>query len=538
MTSFQSAAPNISNALLDHMHYRADPLADETIAKILGNWLPPTADSEMVAINSAKESVPPVAPKEVASEYGAQWELQWQKLATVSQIFEDWSDNHSLIGWTGQGDGTTAIPPEIAEPLCAYVQAAKALPPWADVNKIARAEELFMDYGALSVTLLFCSSLPECYVVPDLAAVLHATGQLEKHAEHRIRSTGAMIFPVMMRGGMTTPNGGGVAQIFKVRLIHATIRNLILRGTPERAVEALGDAQKVREAGVTPPLLSLEAAQSMHQVLFAHGWKLGKDGLPCNQEELAYTLLTFSYVFLRSMRKLGIGLPAQDEEAYLHAWNVMGYFLGIERELMPETMAEAEALFALMQARGRQNQLDDEQARLNELKVNGKPNEPGVEHEQDPRPALGTALMNAMKQVIPLRLLKPFPVMMTRFLCGPATAKDLGLTGWISLVSRFLFAGFMIAVRVIDILGRLVFPGFSIARFITRVLGYRFMSKLLMDQTRPLKLPESVKNRVKTMMVIWSEAPQEPAWVKSIENRLTGKTGDDNKKAVKTVNVN
>jgi hypothetical protein len=43
--------------------------------------------------------------------------------------------------------------------------------------------------------MLFCASLPECYVVPDLAAVLHATGQLEERAEHRIRTTGAMIFP-------------------------------------------------------------------------------------------------------------------------------------------------------------------------------------------------------------------------------------------------------------------------------------------------------------------------------------------------------
>jgi hypothetical protein len=79
-----------------------------------------------------------------------------------------------------------------------------------------------MEYGALSVTMLFCSSLPECYVIPDLAAVLHATGQLETHTDYRIRATGAMIFPVMMAGGLTAPDGGGIAQILKVRLIHHT----------------------------------------------------------------------------------------------------------------------------------------------------------------------------------------------------------------------------------------------------------------------------------------------------------------------------
>ena len=64
----------------------------------------------------------------------------------------------------------------------------------------------------LSCTLLFCASLPECYVLPDLAEVLHTTGQLEQRTDWRIRSTAAMIFPVMMRGGLTTPAGGGVAR--------------------------------------------------------------------------------------------------------------------------------------------------------------------------------------------------------------------------------------------------------------------------------------------------------------------------------------
>ena len=43
------------------------------------------------------------------------------------------------------------------------------------------------DHGALSCILLFCASLPECYVVPDLSSVLHTTGQLEQNTEYRIR---------------------------------------------------------------------------------------------------------------------------------------------------------------------------------------------------------------------------------------------------------------------------------------------------------------------------------------------------------------
>ncbi|WP_210542142.1 oxygenase MpaB family protein [Rhodoferax sp. PAMC 29310] len=122
-----------------------------------------------------------------------------------------------------------------------------------------------------------------------------------------------------------------------MRLIHATIRNLLLRGSPENALLALGGQHHVTGAGELPALRRPECA-TLYQALWAHGWKVGEDGLPCNQEELAYTLLTFSYVFLRSMRRLGLGLPASDEEAYLHAWNVVRHVLGIRRELLADTM--------------------------------------------------------------------------------------------------------------------------------------------------------------------------------------------------------
>ena len=46
------------------------------------------------------------------------------------------------------------------------------LPEWLDPAKVERAEQLFIDDGALSCVLLFCASLPECYVIPDLSMVL------------------------------------------------------------------------------------------------------------------------------------------------------------------------------------------------------------------------------------------------------------------------------------------------------------------------------------------------------------------------------
>src|SRR6185436_20975530 len=119
-------------------------------------------------------------------------------------------------------------------------------------------------------------------------AVLHATGQLEERAEHRIRTTGAMIFPVMMSGGLTRPDGAGIAQVLKVRLIHATVRNLILRDAPVAAIARMRFHEAAAVSGVIPPLASIQPGDSMYRALYVHGWDLKQFALPNNQEELAY----------------------------------------------------------------------------------------------------------------------------------------------------------------------------------------------------------------------------------------------------------
>lgn len=428
---------------------RADPLADDTIAAILSGF------------------------------EGSQWDA----IATVNRLLAQWQTNADVAGW----QAPPGTPERIAAALQAYLAAGSTLPAWADAEKIGRAEELFFGMGMMSCSLLFCASLPECYVVPDLAGVLHVAGQLEAHCDYRVRSTAAMIFPVMMKGGLTTPEGGGIAQILKVRLIHATIRHLILRGNPS----------SMQNAAV--PALDAPC-RNVYDTLFNHGWDVPANGLPCNQEELAYTLLTFHYIFLRGLRQLGLGLPQQDEQAYLHAWNVVGHVLGIESALMVQDMERAATSFNDLQARGRASP-----------------------YLPDPRPALGAALMKAMQDEIPLRVLKPFPVLLTRYLCGDAARVDLALDQRVNLLSRLLFIAGMGLARGIDSLVRLVLPGFSICRMITRIFGYQFTVKFLMDQTRPLKLPATLLNQVEHTVRSWGDDPSAPRWMNALEARLAGR---------------
>ena len=466
--------PGLSDEQLDALQWQADPAADRLVAAILGPW-----DTSSVDSGDARSSASPNAAR-------------WARLAALNRLFAHWNDNASVAGWKPP-EGT---PEDIAAAVSAFLAEATRLPAWIDAQRVARSEALFMDQGVLSCVLLFCASLPECYVIPDLSLTLHATGRLEQHAEHRIRSTAAMIFPVMMEGGLTTPKGAAVAQVMKVRLIHATVRNLILRGDPESAA-ALARQAGAHAASLPPLPAAAGGGHHMHEVLFAHGWNLARDALPCNQEELAYTLLTFHYVFLRSMRKLGLGLPRADEEAYLHTWNVVGHLLGIREDLLVHTMPKAAALFKRLQQRGRAEPLP-----------------------QDPRPALTAALVGAMEAVIPVGFLKPVPRLLTRHLCGRRTASDIGLDARVPGSARLAFWSVLALVRVVDLLMAMAFRRLRLARVLSRAFSRRLMARVLMNQTRPLQLPQQVLGQAQHLVAQWQADPTAPAWANRMEQRL------------------
>jgi ER-bound oxygenase mpaB/B'/Rubber oxygenase, catalytic domain len=435
----------------------ADPLADDTIAAIIGSW--PLGSDSLDAAALAR-------------------------IGVVNRLMMTWGNNASLANWQAPAD----TDPHIAQTLQQYLRTGSTLPGWADRAKVERAEAIFMQEGPLSCTLLFCASLPECYVLPNLADVLHIAGQLEAHTEHRVRQTAAMIFPVMMRGGLMGDSGNGLAQILKVRLIHATIRHLILRGNP----------QTVQHAA---PALQISApARGMHDALMRHGWEVKRQGLPCNQTELAYTLLTFGYVFLKGMRTIGQGLAREDEEAYLHAWNVMGHVLGIQSERMAQQMDDAASSFAQMQAYAR-------------ITV----------PSPDVRPALGQALIQAMAKSIAAPIIRNLPAPMTQWLVGEKTAAEIGLVQQASWLTRTVFAALRVLVNFIDALGRLFSSKFSISRMITRIMGYHLLTKMLMSQTRPLNLPDEVLEDLHRTVAQWGNDSKAHPWINRLEDRWTSR---------------
>lgn len=465
-----------SNEALDALRYAGDPLADATVARLMHDWIRPSVDQGLETLLQLNR-------------------LPLERLNAATRLLHQMPVNGGLADWRPL---PPPAHPDLAGILVDYVQQALQGYTWEPDPQVDQAEQVFAELGVLSCLIQFCASLPECYVVPDLSDVLHVAGQLEQHTDHRIRATAAMIFPVMLPGGLTSASGRGVGQILKVRLIHATIRHLILRGEPQQVLESVRQAAGTPQSMV-PPLSSAQPAQGLQASLLSHGWDLQQHGMPCNQEELGYTLLTFSYVFLRSLRRLGLGLRPEQETAYLHCWNRAARLLGVSEDMLAWHYGDAAGLFALIQQRARA----------------GRP-------LPDVRPLLGQALVANLESVVPLRLLKPVGPLMIQHLCGPEVSREIGVRTPAGGLSVWLFNLGMALTRGLDALVRLFVPGFSLARFFTRLIGQQYVWAFLLSQTRPLVLPTELLGEIQGTLRTWSVDPKAPRWLNVIERLVHG----------------
>ena len=217
------------------------------------------------------------------------------------------------------------VPPAVEALVRDYLRDTAVLPPWADMGKIRQAEHLFSRHGLLASVILCCASLPECYLDALDVPVLASTTQLSDHVYRRILETSSMVVAVMQPGGMA-PGGAGLDHSQRVRLMHAAVRHLILsRGRSSAPAAGAPD--------LPPPI--------------------PQRGRPINQESMAYVILTFSWVGLRSMQRLEVEVSDAEREAYVHAWSVIGHVMGVRDDLLAHSVDEARLLFERIKARRR-----------------------------------------------------------------------------------------------------------------------------------------------------------------------------------------
>lgn len=223
------------------------------------------------------------------------------------------------------------IPPEGLPPVVKiFLEESSTLPDWADVKLIERGEQIFTNHGPLCLAALISASLPETYALRNIATVLDTTQQLEAHAKRRILETAQLLMDVMFEGGLTK-EGRGIRATQRVRLLHASIRHLILFNETSE-----GDSEAERDYG---------------DVLADTRWSVEERGLPVCQEDMAYTVLAFSYSVIRALETLDQDLSQEDRDAYVHTWAVVGFLLGVHQDLLPRDFAGAEKLYNIISGR-------------------------------------------------------------------------------------------------------------------------------------------------------------------------------------------
>jgi hypothetical protein len=232
-------------------------------------------------------------------------------------------------------DPTYTFSPEVREALRAFMREAQKMPKWADFDLIRQAQALFKANPLLAYPMLAFLSLPVLYTCGRGGTpVLILTEQISVKVRRRIVETGSLIMQVMQRDSftklpehptLTNPVPVGIEAIIRVRLLHAASRTIINcfweDGIKDRAAEANKPADvptKVRNYQGKPA-----------DQIWRKEW-----GQPINQQYLAGVLMSFSYLDLYGLEKVGVIVTDEEKKAYMHLWNVFGYVLGVEEDAL------------------------------------------------------------------------------------------------------------------------------------------------------------------------------------------------------------
>jgi hypothetical protein len=312
---------------------------------------------------------------------------------------------------------------QIPDEAWEYLLRPYKMPDWVDPERLRRAQENYRNRATLGEVVLGLYSLPVLYVDPDIALVLVHTGRLVLHVRERLDETREFVSTVMAPGSLDHP-GAGWLTIRKVRLMHAVIRRL----------GALGeDACKPHRPGA-----------SFLAVLNAYRVAGHSTGVQLNQVALAFTLLTFSWVMVSGVARLGYPMRPKEADDHIYSWAVIGHMMGIVDDLLPG---------------GPKLRVDDAQRLfdgiLGELLAKGDPigvKVPGAEEGRQLIAALLVITVDLQRETIPSPFrewikdhrwldlaLQDLPRTLVRRLCGDGTADMLhvGEAPWFhSLICR------------------------------------------------------------------------------------------------------
>ena len=278
-------------------------------------------------------------------------------------------------------------------------------PAWVDEKKLALASQVWHANSLPMLIGLAAASLPSCYMIEQAVPTLYDTRKLSerRYLYQRIFETGIFVNDVLSAGGLkvfkdfdgegdkvwgialneadpdgkwkvrggklvrTAGPGGAVDQkaiaaraqrliadrrlkrrryiwgpgyiaARKVRFLHATMRYMLMNPGAVRPHQPAQEGQK------------FSSPREAHQHATVP-FDVQKNGVPINQEDTAYTLMTFSLVLYRAIEYAGRTVSPEEKVAVLHQWKVIGHIMGVEERFLTDDPQEAEELFLMVQAR-------------------------------------------------------------------------------------------------------------------------------------------------------------------------------------------
>lgn len=170
------------------------------------------------------------------------------------------------------------------------------IPDWVDWDQISRGQEVFYRYGGPALTGLAYQSLLGGMGANRVVEVLSRTGGFSvKVARHRLFETTQHILECTRSLDDIKPLGAGFASSLRVRLLHSSVRNRIMKLAKTR-----------------PDYYSVE-----------------KFGVPINDLDSIATIGTFSGTLVwLSFPRQGIFLSKQEIEDYIALWRLIAHYLG------------------------------------------------------------------------------------------------------------------------------------------------------------------------------------------------------------------
>jgi hypothetical protein len=201
--------------------------------------------------------------------------------------------------------------PTAGPALRALFAQVDAEPCWLDRGLLARGARTVQRTGlAGAYGALIDVALMGGYLSFRPPKVLVRTGEIDAMAPRRITETAVWWQGVTDDGGLER-TAAGFRDTLRVRLAHAHVR---------AAMNGRSD------------------------------WDRAAWDAPVNQPQLVGTLLLFSLVSLLGLRAMGFRFADREVDAVLHLWRYTGYLLGIDRDLLPASEADAWRLLWLMAA--------------------------------------------------------------------------------------------------------------------------------------------------------------------------------------------